>query len=204
MNVFCKKLLTFIQEHKKLALGLLLTALILIVGIIICVNEKNSSETIPAIHTISSNKNAQLPPYTVLDAGKENGIVVSNNDANDISGLINRSVSKEKPYAHSITTDETIADNTAKQIAKEKKADMIIKQTADDKQASNEKVNVQDNNYYVINQERKHDIKAGCAYVDNSAYATVSYRNRQVEYTAMYNPSTHQAGAMVQVTVARW
>jgi hypothetical protein len=204
MNVFCKKLLTFIQEHKKLALGLLLTVLICVACMFIYASHKNSSETIPAIHTISSNKNAQLPPYTVLDAAQTNGKTISKQDASDITRLANRSASTEKAYAHSITTDETIADNTAKEIAKEKKADMIIKQTTDDKQASNDKINVQDNNYYVINQERKHDVKAGCAYVDNSAYATISYRNRQVEYTAMYNPSTHQAGAMVQVTVARW
>jgi hypothetical protein len=143
-------------------------------------------------------------PSTVSTAFEYNGKSISTNESKDLSRQINRVSTKELPAYHSITTDETIADNKATEIAKKQKADAVIKQTTDDKQASNDKINVQDNNYYVINQERKHDIKAGCAYVDNSAYATISCRNRQVEYTAMYNPSTHQAGAMVQVTVSKW
>ena len=143
-------------------------------------------------------------PSTVKTAFEYNGKTVSDSEAKDLSRQINRVGKKELPAYHSITTDETIADNKATEIAKKQKADAVINQKSKNEKESNDKADVYDNNYYIVSSERKHDVKAGCAYVDNSAYATISYRNRQVEYTAMYNPSTHQAGAMVQVTVARW
>ena len=201
---FAKKLFTFLTNHRELAIGLAVVAFIWIVGVFVYVSHKKATDEIPVITTVYSASDDKLTLYTVLDAAKANSKTISNNDANDITRLANRSASTEKPYAHSITTDEAVADNQAKEIAKNSKASMVIKQTAEDAKASNDKVNVHDNNYYVINQERKHAINVGVADVDNSAYATVSYRNRQVEYTAMYNPSTHQAGAMVQVTVSKW
>ena len=210
VRTFVRNLFTFVSNHRELALGLAVIASMCVVSIVLYANHKKTAEEIPVITTVYSASDDKLTPYAVLDAAKANGKTisnnrqVSNNDANDITRLANRSASTEKPYAHSITTDEAVADNKAKEIAKNRKADMVIKQTAEDKQASNDKIQVHDNNYYVINQERKHAINVGVADVDNSAYATVSYRNRQVEYTAMYNPSTHQAGAMVQVTVSKW
>ena len=210
VRTFVRNLFTFVSIHRELVIGLAVIALIWIVGIFIYANHRKATEEIPVIHTTYSAPDTPLTPYAVLDAAKANGKTisnnrqVSNNDASDIARLANRSASTEKAYVHSITTDEAVADNQAKEIAKNSKASMVIKQTAEDAKASNDKVNVHDNNYYVINQERKHAINVGVADVDNSAYATVSYRNRQVEYTAMYNPSTHQAGAMVQVTVSKW
>lgn len=204
VRTFTKKLFTFVSNHRELVIGLVMVTFMCVVSVFIYANHKKTAEETPVITTVYSAPAAELAQDAVISAAKANSKTISNNDANDITRLANHSVSNEKAYVHSITTDEAVADNQAKEIAKNSKASMVIKQTAEDAKASNDKVNVHDNNYYVINQERKHAINVGVADVDNSAYATVSYRNRQVEYTAMYNPSTHQAGAMVQVTVSKW
>ena len=205
-----RKLFTFLTSHRELALGLAVIALIWIVGIVLYANHKKTAEETPVIHTTYSAPDTPLAPYAVLDAAKTNSKTisnnrqVSNNDASDIARLANRSASTEKPYAHSITTDEAVADNQAKEIAKNRKADLIIKQTAEDKQTSNDKINVSDNNYYVINQERKHAINVGVADIDSKAYVTASYRNRSVTYTGYYNPQSGETGAGVSVQIARW
>ena len=204
VRTFTKNLFMFVSSHRKLVLGLTVMALILIVSVFIYVNNKKSTEVNPVIYTTYSDPGAELAPYIVLDAAKANGKTISNNDANDIARLINRSASSEKPYAHSITTDKTIADAQAGEIAKDRKADLIIKQTSENKQASNDKINMQDNNYYIIQQERKHSVAVGIADVDNDAYITASYRNRKTEVTGYYNPSTGKTGAGVSYQISRW
>ena len=61
-----------------------------------------------------------------------------------------------------------------------------------------------ENDYYAINLERKHRVKAGAAMIDNDAYVTVDYQNRDVEYKAYYSPSAKKVGAGVEVTIAKW
>ena len=199
-----RNLFTFCKAHFRLVLELAVIALILIACVFIYVNHKKTAEEIPVITTVYSASDDKLAQDAVLDAAKANNRQVSNNDANDIARLANRSESTEKAYAHSITTDEAVADAQAQHIAKDRKADMVIKQTSTDAKASNEKINVQDNNYYLINQERKHSVSVGVADVDNEAYVTASYRNRKTEVTAYYNPSTGKTGAGVSYQIARW
>lgn len=201
---FAKKLFTFVLSHKKLALGLVLMTFILIVSVFIYANKKNSTETVPTIHTVYSAQNAPIAQDAVISAAKANGKTISSMDASDIARLANRSASTEKAYAHLITTDEAVADDQAKEIAKDRKADIIIKQTSTDTKASNDKINVSDNNYYIINQERKHSVSVGAADVDSEAYVTVSYHNRKTELTAYYNPQTGKTGAGVSYQIARW
>ena len=199
-----RNLFTFCKAHFRLVIGLAVIALILIACVFIYVNHKKTAEEIPVITTVYSASDDKLAPYIVLDAAKANNRQVSNNDANDIARLANRSESTEKAYAHSITTDEALADNQAQQIAKDRKADLIIKQTSTDKQASNDKIQVQDNNFYLVQQERKHSVSVGVADVDNDAYITASYRNRKTEVTGYYNPSTGKTGAGVSYQISRW
>lgn len=199
-----RNLFTFCKAHFRLVLELAVIALILIACVFIYVNHKKTAEEIPVITTVYSASDDKLVQDAVLDAAKANNRQVSNNDANDIARLANRSESTEKAYAHSITTDEALADNQAQQIAKDRKADLIIKQTSTDKQASNDKINMQDNNYYIIQQERKHSVAVGIADVNNEASATVSYRNRKTEYTAYYSPERGKVGAGVSYQVASW
>ena len=201
---FTKNLFMFVSSHRKLVLGLTVIAFILIACVFIYVNHKKIAEEIPVITNVYSASDDKLVQDAVLDAAKANNRQVSNNDANDIARLANRSASSEKPYAHSITTDKTIADAQAGEIAKDIKADIIIKQTSENKQASNDKINMQDNNYYIIQQERKHSVAVGIADVNNEASATVSYSNRKTEYTAYYSPERGKVGAGVSYQIARW
>ena len=201
---FAEKLFTVVSSHRELVLGLAVVALILIASIILYANHKKSTETVPVIYTTYSAPDTPLAPYAVLDAANANNRQVSNNDASDIARFVNRSVSTEKAFVHSITTDEAVADNQAKEIAKDSKADMVIKKTSEDRHASNEEMAVQDNNYYIVNQERKHSVAVGVADVDSEAYVTASYRNRKTEVTGYYNPSTGKTGAGISYEVARW
>lgn len=205
VRTFTKNLFMFVSSHRKLVLGLTVMALILIVSVFIYVNNKKSTEVNPVIYTTYSDPGAELAPYIVLDAAKANGKTISNNDANDIARLINRSASSEKPYAHSITTDKTIADAQAGEIAKDSKADLIIKQTSENKQASNDKINMQDNNYYIIQQERKHSVAVGPS-IDVDSHkvdVAVSYRNRNVTYTVATDGHSVD-NITVQYQIVRW
>ena len=196
---------SFFQQHKKICVtGLLLMVLFALAFISYRIGQKSASESIPGVTTVYSAPDAELTPYTVLDAAQANNRQVSTRDANDIARLANRSASNEKAYAHSITTDEAVADNQAKEIAKDSKADMVIKQTSEDTKASNDKIQVSDNNYYVIQQTRKHSVSVGAADINNEAYATISYRNRDITYTGYYNPSTKDAGVGVSIQIASW
>ena len=200
-----KKLFTFCKTHFHLVIGLLLIALIWVTGIFIYASHKKAPEVNPVIHTVYSQQNAPMAQDTVLDAAKANSKTISTRDANDIARLATRSASSEKPYAHSITTDVAVADTQAKEIAKDHKASMVIKQTSEDKQASNDKIQVQDNNYYIIQQERKHAISVGPS-VDVDSHkvdAAISYRNRNVTYTVVTDGHSVD-NVTVQYQVARW
>ena len=202
---FAKKLLTFISNHRELVIGLAVIALFLVVSVFLYTSHKKVAEETPVIHTVYSPQNAELAPYAVLDAAKANSKTISTRDASDIARLATRYASTEKAYAHSITTDEAVADNQAKEIAKDRKADMIIKQTSEDTKASNDKIQVQDNNYFLIQQERKHSISVGPS-IDVDSHkvdAAISYRNRNVTYTVATDGHCVD-NVTVQYQIARW
>jgi hypothetical protein len=131
-------------------------------------------------------------------------------DARDISRQINRAKDTQAPTYVYYTTTQAAADRQAQTFGEQSasgKPDKIIKTTtAKEVKDENGKTagEVIQNDYYAVNLNRKHDVKVGAAAVDGTAYATVSYRNRDVECTAYYNPATKQGGAGVAVTVAKW
>ncbi len=133
---------------------------------------------------------------------------LSKSEARELSEKIVETRAEVVPEYHYYTVDHAQADEKAAQIAKQDKADKIIKTTAEIPVAGQPEgkkpVQVIENNYYGVTLEKKHELKLGAAYVDRDAYATLSYRNRDLEYTAMYNPTHGKWGAMVQYTVARW
>ena len=204
VRTFTKKLFTFVSNHRELALGLVMVAFMCVVSIVLYANHKKTAEEIPVITTVYSATDTPLAQYMVLDAAKANNRQVSNNDASDIARLANRSASTEKPYAHSITTDEAVADNKAKEIAKNRKADLIIKQTAEDKQTSNDKIQVHDNNYYLVQQERKHAISVGATALNGQTYASVAYTNDRLTYEIHSKDFKKVDGASVMYTVKKW
>ena len=124
-------------------------------------------------------------------------------DSRDLSHQVQRAVATHRYTYQYYTTTQEQADKTAQTLAKKDKADKVIKQTMEKPVAGSDQ-KVIENQYYAVNLNRKHDVKVGAATVDGTAYATVSYRNRDVEYTGMYSPAEKKAGAAVSVTVAKW
>jgi hypothetical protein len=115
---------------------------------------------------------------------------------------------------HYVTTIEQQADDIARQTAERERADYVVKQqdmapaivapTNDSKgDDKGQQTTVYNNTYYAVHQEKKHDIKAGVAVVDDKAAAVVTYRNRELSYS-VYTDGHKATGAAVQYTICKW
>ena len=167
--------------------------------------------TVVAVTTIRGHEQTAAPPMvtvttpgqgltapTVQQAAQAAGKHVTQADSRDLSGLASRATPTATWYAPTAA----ISDKKASELAKQDKADFVIKNTTEPQEIGG--ATVYNNNYYSIKQERKHDVKVGAVVADSTAYATVTYRNRQVEYTAGYAPQTGKVMAGVSVRVAQW
>lgn len=123
---------------------------------------------------------------------------------------------KDRPY-QIVTKTEAEGDKIAEDFAAENHADYVIKEKNDKPQiienkdknrAENkpEETKIYTNNYYAVSQEKKHDIKAGIAVIDDKANAVLTYRNRDVSYSLYTDGNKDKIikGAAVQVTLAKW
>ncbi|WP_278502855.1 hypothetical protein [Mitsuokella multacida] len=128
---------------------------------------------------------------------------------------------KDRPF-QKITKTEAEGDKIAEDFAAENHADYIVKEkndipqiientepeNKDKSRAENkpEETKIYTNNYYAVSQEKKHDIKAGIAVIDNHADAVLTYRNRDVSYSLYTDGNKDKIikGAAVQVTIAKW
>ena len=115
--------------------------------------------------------------------------------------IIERTATKEAPAQSWYAASEPAADSKAQEIAKEQKADKVIKHT-EEKQVEGSDNKVVAANYYGINLERKHRVKAGVAIINNEPYGTIAYQNRDIEYTAYAGHDNYGAG--IQYTIAKW
>ena len=130
----------------------------------------------------------------------------------DMNHQIERAKNTQAPQYHYYTYNQESADRQAQTYAKQQKADKVVKtsvtkQLPDIQNPDGTKTpgqQVVENDYYAINLNRKHDIKAGAAVVDGTAYVEVSYRNRDVELQAFYSPEKQTGGAGIKYTVAKW
>lgn len=114
---------------------------------------------------------------------------------------------------HYVTATEQQGDDIARKTAERERADYVVKQqdtapaivAADDSKGEDkgQQTTVYNNTYYAVHQEKKHDIKAGVAVVDDKAAAVVTYRNRELSYS-VYTDGHKATGAAVQYTVAKW
>ena len=128
---------------------------------------------------------------------------MTRNDVKDISHRIEYVERREKPTAVYYADSQQEADRKAEMISKQENPKaVIVKQEEAPKET--EKAKIYQNNYYSINMNRKHDIKVGAAYVDDTTYISATYRNRDISYTGFYSPEKHKGGAGVSVTVAKW
>lgn len=112
-----------------------------------------------------------------------------------------------------VTATEQQGDDIARKTAERERADYVVKQrdtapaivapTDDSKGNKGQQTTVYNNTYYAVHQEKKHDIKAGVAAVDDKAAAVVTYRNRELSYS-VYTDGHKATGAAVQYTICKW
>lgn len=112
-----------------------------------------------------------------------------------------------------VTATEQQGDDIARKTAEHERADYVVKQrdtapaivapTDDSKGNKGQQTTVYNNTYYAVHQEKKHDIKAGVAVVDDKAAAVVTYRNRELSYS-VYTDGHKATGAAVQYTICKW
>lgn len=126
----------------------------------------------------------------------------NNTTVKDVSRQIERTVERDAPRQEWYTTTQERADAKAEELRARDKGDVLLKETTT--KPVDEKTNVIENKYYSVSTARKHDIKVGGAAIDGKGYVTAGYRNRDVTYTAYYDPVHHSGGAGVSVVVAKW
>lgn len=121
-------------------------------------------------------------------------------DIKKIIKEIEKAEKKEPTYEYYTETDME-ADMVAKKYAKQEEKKKVVKTT--EKLFTIDNKNVYQNKYYSIDTEKKHDIKVGIAYVYDTPYGTLSYRNRDVEYTLMYG-GRNKMGAAISYKLLEW
>lgn len=195
---FAKNLFAFCKAHFRLVVELVVIALFCIASIVLYVNHKKATETVPTIHTTTASN---VLPTDISTAFRTQGKSISSNNANQLTKIIERTTETKAPTYQYYTSTDSAADKVAQQQAKANKADVLVKQQ--DKKTVGD-TTVVDNKYYAITNARKHSVSVGAADINNEAYATISYRNRDITYTGYYNPSTKDAGAGVSIQIASW
>lgn len=125
-------------------------------------------------------------------------------EAKDIVHQITVAKEEKAPEYHYYTINQQAADTKAQEIAKNQKADKVIKETEVIPIEGVEDKSVIENNYYGIHLERKHSISVGAAVIDREPYTNVKYRNRDIEYEVYYGVRNNEVGAGISYTVAKW
>lgn len=120
----------------------------------------------------------------------------------DVSRQIERVTEREAPRQEWYSTDQQSANKKAETFRSRDNGDVLLKETAT--KPVDEKTNIIENKYYSVSTARKHDIQLGGAAIDGKGYVTAGYRNRDVTYTAYYDPVHKAGGAGVSVVVAKW
>lgn len=186
------------EENKKSYLMVGISVILLLAVIVLGVLLYRSHNKAPEVVNVPSTTESGLRPY-FPNATKS--------DIKDISHQITRAYEKEAPIYRYYTITQEAADKQAQEYAKKDHADKVVKTTVE-KEVKDDQGNtagkVIENQYYAVNLNRKHDIKVGAADIDGEAYGSVSYRNRDVEYTGYKTVDSNKYGAGISVTVAKW
>lgn len=120
----------------------------------------------------------------------------------DVSRQIERVTEREAPRQEWYSTDQQSANKKAETFHSRDNGDVLLKETT--MKPVDRKTNIIENKYYSVSTARKHDIQVGGATIGGDAYITAGYRNRDVTYTAFYDPIDKKGGAGVSVVVAKW
>lgn len=127
---------------------------------------------------------------------------VNDTTVKDVSRQIERTVERDAPRQEWYDVSQESADTKAEEYRARDKGDVLLKETAS--KPVDEKTSIIENKYYSVSTARKHDIQVGGAAIDGRGYITAGYRNRDVTYTAFYDPIDKKGGAGVSVVVAKW
>lgn len=177
-------------------------------------NAKEKART-PEIVTPASTTAADLKEYFPKE---------SKSTLKDISSQIDKAHSNTLPEYKYYTYSQVVSDKIAQEYGKKQKADKIVKTTTEipimsnkndnnvENKADSNAVNnnntaknkIIENSYYAINLERKHRIIIGGAHINDKNYATIAYRNRDIEYTTYFEPNKNAYGFGASVTIAKW
>lgn len=201
-GVFMEKIRNYVTEHKKAAVIAMGCAVLLC--IVLVFHGYKESEKAPEVTPVHSTTPTALQEYFPN---------MSKSDAKDTSRLINHAQQQAPTYQY-FTNTQAAADRQAQAYASRDKADKLIKTTtekqvidsatADSKDNGQSAPQVIQNNYYAIQQQRKHEVKAGAAVIDQKVYGELSYRNRDIEYSVYCDTSGQHYGAGIQYTIAKW
>lgn len=151
-------------------------------------------------HTKSIPKVTNVPQVTTQDIEKA-APQMTQRDAERTTRIIERTTTKEAPVEHWYAVSMKDSDDKAQTVAKEQKADTVIKHV-EEKPIEGSDNKVIEADYYGINLERKHRIKAGAAVINDKPYGSLTYQNRDLEYTAYIGQD--ECGAGIQYTIAKW
>lgn len=152
----------------------------------------------PEIVTTPSTAPQDLAPYFPKE---------TKSTVKDISHQIERAVETKAPTYHYYTVTQEAADQQAQDYGKKEHVDKIVKTTREvelkDEKGASTGQKIYENDYYGINLERKHKIKVGAIHVDDANYASLTYQNRDIEYS-IYGNQEGVKGVGVNVTIAKW
>lgn len=170
----------------------------------------NGSAIIAIAILLNIGKNILFPPEPQIievpvvtqEAIQEKIPELTENDAKDLTKQIIKAKEEKAPDEHWIAADEETSDKKAQKRVKTDKADKLIKETTV-KPIEGTNETFVEANYYAINLNRKHEVKLGATVIDGTPYASLGYRNRDIEYTAYYG-SNGNVGAGIAVTIAKW
>lgn len=150
-----------------------------------------------------------VPMYS-LDTGFSTDNARKADDKAQEAALKKVSIEIQDRPRHYVTATEQQGDDIARKTAEHERADYVVKQqdtapaiVAPTDDGKGQQTTVYNNTYYAVHQEKKHDIKAGVAVVDDKAAAVVTYRNRELSYS-VYTDGHKATGAAVQYTVCKW
>ena len=173
--------------------------LVLIIGLVLQYKfSQNSNSTPPPVATIENTT-----PAGVAEGQAAAGKYTGKEDAADVSQLIEQAVKKPADVTF-YTSNQKDADKQAQKLAKVDKADYVLKETAVPKSGVGDKMSEIQNNYYAIQQERKHRLAAGVTAIDGKAYATVAYTNDRLTYEIHSKDLKQIDGGSILYTVKKW
>lgn len=189
-------------DKRKMILVAFVVVLLVIVGALVWYQRQKPDEG-----------RVNVPLYS-LDTGFSTDNVRKDGGKAQEAALKKVGVEMQDRPRHYVTATEQQGDDIAIKTAERERADYVVKQrdtapaivapTDDSKgEDKGQQTTVYNNTYYAVHQEKKHDIKAGVAVVDDKAAAVVTYRNRELSYS-VYTDGHKATGAAVQYTICKW